>query len=298
MHRAPGLIRRAAALSEHTTIIRTDYEPTIIVQQDDGRWFRALNWLNDSGIWAALPPTHKAVMWPLHRHRGPDGLMVQPLSLIGREAGLGRSATYEAIQGLLAHPAGLLARHGSVFIVMPGRTFAGRPSATADTPVRGGGRFSAAADDAAPALRAHQNQPTKRQETEIGQDQTGNQRVQARAERELSRMGLVGWPSLSLWGQRAFAAGDAAGVLRDLGAGEGLYGQLDGLADLTVDEVMRRAAEVGADAKAINKPYCLCCRLAAARGVKLERPEIGRARQMGDEWAELARVRVNKRGRA
>ena len=67
---------------------------------------------------------------------------------------------------------------------------------------------------------------------------------------------------------------------------------------MTVAEVMTRAGEVGADKSVINKPYALCYRLAASRGVKLERPEIGRARRMGDEWAELARVRVAKRGRA
>ena len=95
----------------------------------------------------------------------------------------------------------------------------------------------------------------------------------------------------SLFGQRAFAAGDVAGVLRDLGPARGCTGQLEGLADLTVAEVMARAAEVGADGKVLNKPYTLCYRLAASRGVKLERPGIGRARRMGDEWAELARVR-------
>ena len=107
---------------------------------------------------------------------------------------------------------------------------------------------------------------------------------------------MVGWPELSLFGQRAFAAGDALGVLRDLGVGESLIGQIELLAGLTPVEVMGRAAEVAADATVRNRPYVLAARIALARGVKLERPEIGRARRMGDDWAQLARLRVMKRG--
>ena len=120
----------------HTTLIQTEGPHRVTVEpSDDGRWFRVLNWLTQSGIWAALPANQKAVLIPLHQHRSPSGLVLVPLSVIGQEAGLGRSATYDAIQGLLAHPAGLLARQGIALAVLPDRLFVGRPppSATADT---------------------------------------------------------------------------------------------------------------------------------------------------------------------
>lgn len=280
-------------MNDHTTTIRTDFAPSeIIVRGDDGRWFRVLNWLNDSGIWAALPANQKAVMWPLHRHRQPSGLMVQPLSLIGREAGLGRSATYDAIQGLLAHSASLLARHGSALIVLPGRDFAGRASATADAAVRDGGRFSATADAAVPPLRAlRTNQPKdKRQDSKP--DQTKEETPDARA-----RL-LVGWKGLGQTFRLADHARTPREALAMLRVGEPRLSATADLARLTIAEIEAIAIEVRADPEAQNKPLCLSTRLFYRRGLlppadaqTTRRIRLG---DLIDDVHRLERIRLQK----
>lgn len=282
---------------DHTTIIRTDYEPRIIVQ-DSGEWCRLFYWFIDD---VAPDLTGGQLKIQLHLCRIADrqtGRARTSRASIAARMKLSPGTVSDDLKRLLAYPARLLAEHPESFVVFPGHRYAGRgdpPDSAGRTRLRQAEENFGGPNTRAESLRAH-HQPSK-QEREIGN--TKPNRGESR--QDSSTRGVVGWscwPELSLFGQRAFAAGDVAGVLRDLGAGEGLYGQLEGLADLTVAEVMARAAEVGADGKVLNKPYTLCYRLAASRGVKLERPEIGRARRMGDEWAELARVRVAKRGKA
>ena len=290
---------------DHTTIIRTDYEPRIIVQEDDGRWFRVLNCIMDDGTAASLPGEAFFVLMAHLRRRDANGLARWTVDQISKYTKRHRVTVFRAHEALTAAKPMLLKRHSdSVWEPLPGKRFAGqRGEQSGQSGMLQSCNLGSAAPQpqccstaTAPPLRPFLNQPAKTEDREIGQ--TGNRLIEQHAKAEVLRRGLVGWPELSLFGQRAFAAGDVAGVLRDLGAGEGLYGQLDGMTDMTVAEVMTRAGEVGADKSVINKPYALCYRLAASRGVKLERPEIGRARRMDDEWAELARVRVAKRGKA
>lgn len=179
--------------------------------------------------------------------------MVESIESIGREAGLGRSATYEAITGLLAHPAGLLARRGSAFVVMPEHPFAGRQSATADPPVRHGGKHSATADaDSRERVRPRApNQPAKDTET--------NPSEGSRSSR------LVGWQGIGLfWDPRS--AGSPDELLRALRLSGRLLETTAALPGLTVDEIAAEAERVAQDRSVTNHPACLAHRLAAARG--------------------------------
>ena len=224
---------------------------TVELADCSGRWFKVLHALVRSGVWASLPANQKALLVPLHAHRQEDGLMITPIDTIGREAGLGRSQTYDALKGLLAHPAGLLARAGSAYIVMPDHEFAARGSAPPgqsgipETPVRDSGRSSGKPDDAPAAARAL-NQPTVREKS--------------------NSVRMVGWKSIGLfWDPRDTPS--LRQLLTDLGLRGQVLEQTLGLEGLSVDEVAREAESIAADASVRNHAVVLAWRLANTRGL-------------------------------
>lgn len=286
----------------HTTIVQTDFEPQITISEQPGRWFKVWESTVFSGLLAQLTGGEVRMFWVLCAHRERDGVLsICSEAALCRYTGRSLYQIRDTRRALCLRDNGRICRHhgGDVYELMPYEPLLGRrataPATAGENPTPEWGKPHG--EDGKPhgaegALRAHQNQPTRREDREIGQKDT----ARAIAEREVSRLGLVGWPELSLYGLRAAERGDLAGVLRDLGAGNGLVEQVEGLDGLTVDEIMRTAAGVANDPKAINRPYCVCARLAMSRGKRLERPEIGRASRMGPEWADLARLRLAKSG--
>lgn len=289
----------------HTTIVRTDFAPDeVIVRGGDGRWFRVLNWLVDAGLWGRLPANQKAVLFILLRFRRPDGLVVEPIHTIGDLAGLKRSATYDAIQGLLAHPAGLLAASGASYVVLPELEFAGRggappPSATADTPVRNGGRFSAAADDAQGNARA----PTTQIKTVVRSKPERSDRISDAA---LARwikareQGMGGWAGFPLWWSldgvncptlaltmldvRTFVRTDLLAIVERSGQ------------PLTVAEIAAQVEQIRMDRTVRNPPVVLAVRLARARGGEIDTVKRARQREQrrDDTLNRLREIRHNE----
>ncbi len=103
----------------HTTILTTD-SPIRVEVINAGRDPNPIYDLVRSGVWARLSAGERCVLFALYFHARDDGLVVATTVQIAETAGLGRSATYEAIKGLMANPAGLLARQGRALIFMPG----------------------------------------------------------------------------------------------------------------------------------------------------------------------------------
>lgn len=98
---------------------------TVSPSASDGRWFRVLNWLIDSGAWARLTPSQMALLGVLCRFRGDDGFSAVATDDLVRLSGVGRSQTFVAIRDLIT--AGLLAKRSvGVWHVMPGHDWARR----------------------------------------------------------------------------------------------------------------------------------------------------------------------------
>ena len=282
----------------HTTLIQTEGPHRVTVEpSDDGRWFRVLNWLTQSGIWAALPANQKAVLIPLHQHRSPDGLVLVPLSVIGQEAGLGRSATYDAIQGLLAHPAGLLARQGIALAVLPDRLFVGRPppSATADTPVRNGGHFSATAEKRVVSVRAPAPSQPEEEPKELAWSERGATKDAVRKYLNARGRGMAGWAGYPLhWDLDGVTCPKLALGMIDLR--EPLRSKvLAECPDLTVAEIVRTFDAIRHGTNAKNPPVLLAHRLLKQRGRQLPKPAPVHSREALDFARAMEALRAGRR---
>lgn len=120
--------------STKTTVIRGDQEVKSVtfVTEDDGRWFRLLNSLIDSGVWGQLSRPEKSVLPVIARHRrDSDGTSLPSLEVLMEHAGESRASVYRATAKLLER--GLIEKttHGA-WIVFPGRPFAGRGKRPSD----------------------------------------------------------------------------------------------------------------------------------------------------------------------
>lgn len=126
----------------HTTIVNSDQAIAEVnvrfVQEDDGRWFRLLNWLVDSGLWASLPEAGQGVLVVLARHASPDGTSLPSFETLIAQSGKSRSAVYRGLKQLRAVGLIEILPHGA-WRIFPGREFAGRrprdgtPSPTSGT---------------------------------------------------------------------------------------------------------------------------------------------------------------------
>lgn len=120
-----------SSAGRHITMISSDEPVAISIGGGDGTWFRVLNWLIDSGVWASLSRSELAILGVLLRHRNQDGLVLGlSIEELGRLAGISKSQSYAAIASLRSHPARLLAhdKRCSLFEPLPGRTWAARRS--------------------------------------------------------------------------------------------------------------------------------------------------------------------------
>lgn len=150
----------------HITCISSDAPVEIRIDgADDGTWFRVLNWLIDSGVWASLARSEMAVLGVLLRHRNQDGLVLGlSIDHIARLAGLKRSQAYASLAALASHPAGLLAhdKRRSLFEPLPGRCWAtrrsGAPPGVHGPPVQRGGLLSSGSENS-PAGRTASRAP-------------------------------------------------------------------------------------------------------------------------------------------
>lgn len=298
---SPGASRGVAAWDTDVPM-RVTIEPAEPAPGKAGAWFKVWESTVFGGLLAQLSGGEVRMFWVLAAHREREGVLsVCSEAALCRYTGRSLFQIRATRRALCSRDGGRICLHhgGDVYELMPDEPLLGRRAslpAAMENPTRPeeNRNFSDGKPNGGErALRA-QNQPTKDRDREIGQ--TRPTRVETESRRELSRLGVVGWPELTMFGEQAAERGDLAAVLRDLGAGDGLVDQVAGLAGLTVGEILRTAEGVAGDPKAINRPYCLCARLAMARGKRLERPEIGRAARMGAGWAELARVRVTRRG--
>ncbi|MCC6295386.1 MAG: hypothetical protein IT469_01625 [Pseudomonadales bacterium] len=291
--------------TQHTTIIATDFEPRIIVQEDDGRWFRVLNWFYDEVV-PDLNGAPLRLMLGMLRHRdNRTGLVARSRQQFGDELRLSKGGLSAAFTTLTTHPAGLLAIRGSsLFEPLPGRTFAGRilvpGSSTVEPPSPGSlqrtGVHSSEPEFTgvnrgftganSPSVERARARPARLVKTET---QTAGP---AEGERD-ARSGPAGWsgqtpwPQLSLFGRMAAERGDVRGVLEDLRIRPPALLQVLDIRGLSVDRILAVAGEVAADASAINKPACLAGRLLGSkllRGVDAR----GRGRLNPEELSAFA----------
>lgn len=151
------------APARHTTVINSDQAIVEVrFAEDDGTWFRVLNWFIDSGALAGLSPSATKVFLVLLRHASRDRTSLPSRDTLIRDSGLSKSQVYNAIAELEAGdelprevseryarlgrpPARLIRRvpHGA-WEVFPDRPFAGRrdgpqAAAPAAPPVRNSG---------------------------------------------------------------------------------------------------------------------------------------------------------------
>ena len=87
----------------HTTVINSD-QPILEVRfaEDDGTWFRVLNWFIDSGALAGLSPSATKVFLVLLRHASRDRTSLPSRDTLIRDSGLSKSQVYNAIAELEA----------------------------------------------------------------------------------------------------------------------------------------------------------------------------------------------------
>ena len=156
----------------HTTIVRTDREPSEVVvrfEPSSTRWHKVLNALWDDGVIASLPDSAFRVLGALLRLKAGEDVPVHaPVEILCVLTGRKPSAVYDGRASLLSHPAGLLAMPGrDLYSVLPSWGWAGRsgPDGAGDVPagrrvfrdggmphappVRNGGKFSASAESGA-----------------------------------------------------------------------------------------------------------------------------------------------------
>jgi len=254
---------------QHTHILHTNADAdhvSLIVQTggSDARWHRVLNVLWDEGVMASLSDRAFRVFGAFLRLRQESGEAFATIGQLQVLTGYAPRNLYYARSELTEHPRRLLADQGSDrYIVLPGWSFAGRTGVQKDcTPVHR--NCTPVQSTCAPyrEARARQtNQPKTETETQT-----------KRPILEPSAKAVVGWPDLDLFGQRAFNAGDVAGLLRHLGVWNYLAEPLAGSGAISVDRVMREAAGVAVDRTAGNKPLCLAKRLARSFGIELPKP--------------------------
>lgn len=287
---------------QHTTIIQTDYAPRILVQEDDGRWFKVLNWLFVSRTWAGMTEGPKSVLMPLLHHRRQDGLTLMNVPALADEAGLSIRGTQQALKTLLEHPAALLASHGpGIWEPLPERIWAGRAPACANP-------AAAAHAHASPRMAMRPpDQPEKDRDTSRPEPE-GTVRAD---------FGLAGWLAAASPLYAARPDGDPRSLLAALNLREPLLGLTADLDGLTAGEVWRTAQDVaGIPQGELRNPgrraVIVAHRLFAARG--LERPtglrseEVERQRMaahraerlkaLGGGWAGLANARDARGGKA
>lgn len=291
-----------AASRQHTTVIATDFEPRIVVQEDDGRWFRILNWFYDEVV-PDLNGAPLKLMLGMLRHRDtPSGLVARSRQQFADELRLSKGGLSAAFTTLTTHPAGLLAIRGSsLFEPLPGRTFAGR--IVVPEPPKTSHAARGVVHSSEPVVRHSELQFTPA-------NQVSKERARARPARlvetetqtsgQESRSGPAGWsgrqtpwPELSLFGRMAAERGDVRAVLEDLRLRPPALDDVMRIPGLSLGRILAVAGEVAADATAINKPACLAGRLL---GSKLRRgvDARGRGRLSAEEFSvfsDLQRLR-------
>lgn len=145
----------APAPQQHTTVITGDQPVAQVIfaaPADDGRWFRLLNSLIDSGAWGRLSDSACRTLVVLARHASADGTSLPAMATLMAQSGLSKSATYEALKELAAGDRPLIRKipTGRAWELFPGRPFArrGRPGreAAERTPPPGRPFLSAGAD--------------------------------------------------------------------------------------------------------------------------------------------------------
>lgn len=122
----PNLV--APAPPEHTTVIHSDQQiASVTFVEEDGRWFKVLNSVIDSGEWASLSDAARNVLIVLARHANSEGSSSPSLASLMHCSGLSRPGVYKALKELSAGSK-LIARSEvtKAYGLFPGRPFASR----------------------------------------------------------------------------------------------------------------------------------------------------------------------------
>lgn len=116
---------------EHTTVIHSDQQiASVTFVEEDGRWFKVLNSVIDSGEWASLSDAARNVLIVLARHANSEGSSSPSLASLMHCSGLSRPGVYKALKELSAGSR-LIARSEvtKAYGLFPGRPFASRKRA-------------------------------------------------------------------------------------------------------------------------------------------------------------------------
>lgn len=256
-------------MSEHRHTVITSTPPERVELHvhtggSDARWHRFLNCLWDERVIASLSDRAYRVLGAILRLRKDDGTAFASIETLCSLTGYAERSVQSALKELRQHPRRLLAVMGrDLYEVLPGFTFAGRTIVREPTqdPAEKRTDLHPPCVPLREARARQTNQPKTETETQT-----------KRPIPEQSAKAVVGWPDLDLFGQRAFNAGDVAGLLRHLGVWNYLAEPLAGSGAISVDRVMREAAGVAVDRTAGNKPLCLAKRLARSFGIELPKP--------------------------
>ena len=95
----------------HTTVIQSDSEPTIVIDDANGGWFRLWNSIVLSGKWASLSSAAKAVLVVLAQHANREWIAFPGRARIQKYAGVGRTQARSAVRELEAK--GLIVLRGA-----------------------------------------------------------------------------------------------------------------------------------------------------------------------------------------
>jgi hypothetical protein len=228
-----------------------------------------LNALWDDGIVAGLSDRAFRVLGALLRLNDPvsgtlnprTGEVHAPLSALLRMTGYSSARSVESARDeLLAHPRGLLeCTARDWYLALPAWQFAARRDLRTPPQILAAPAQILAGTSNKERARARQPDLEPRR---IEPDQTAG----GPAGRVHGRRGLAGWPELSLFGQRAFEAGDVRGVLSDLQVRPPRLDACARLDGLSVAEVMEAARGAARDATR-NPVALLTTRLLLSRGV-------------------------------
>lgn len=303
---------------QHTTVIATDFEPRIIVQEDDGRWFRVLNWFYDEIVPDLTGSTLKLMLGMLRHRDNTTGLVARSRQAFADELRLSKGGLSAAFTALTTHPAGLLAIRGSsLFEPLPGRQFAGRPIVPAvPPPAQTGSLQRTGVHSSEPEFTPANREFTPANQVSIERARARPPRlVKAETQNQTAPDAVVAdpvgwsgprpvppapsvrrWPELSLWGQMAEQRGDVRGVLEDLGIRPPTLDVVAAAPGLSIARILVVAALVAEDPEARSKPACLAGRLLGRKlptgieargGGRLDRVEMAAV-------AELERLRQSR----
>jgi hypothetical protein len=287
-------------MSDHTTIIRTDFEPSeVIVRGGDGRWHKVLNELWDAGIVASISDAAWRTLGAVLRLRTDDrpDCIHAPLGELMRLTGYkSDSPIYRGVNELTGHPAGLLARVGpDLYHALPGWHFAGRrgfelQNGESSFPKRG--KFLQNGENASGNARAP-NQ-TQEEKTEKGSGAVHPSGVatvaaieRAARARQAGKRGWVGFPLF--WNLEGILCPKLALGLLEVGDADREY-VLEQCKGLTVAEIDTEARSIASGIQGVEKPArLLCYRLCRNHG-KPKPPARASVKQASVEAMRAKRV--------